>query len=47
MSKFANYVFTPHNFVSNRSTGDTIFEYVKDHNYEPSYYFERCEKVLC
>ena len=46
MNKYPNYSFTPHNFVSKESSGDTVYEYVKDHNYEPSYYFERCESSL-
>jgi hypothetical protein len=46
MGKYPNYIFTPHNFTSSFSTGDTAYEYVRDHNYEPSYYFERCERTL-
>lgn len=46
MQKYPNYNFTPHNFVSTTNAGEAVYEYIKDHNYEPSYYFERCESVL-
>jgi hypothetical protein len=32
--------------VSKTNAGEAVYEHIKDHNYEPSYYFERCEGVL-
>lgn len=46
MDKYSSYVFKPNSFESKKKHEETIYEYIKDHNYEPSYYFERCEHIL-
>ncbi len=46
MTNYPNYTFTPHSFISKVTASETVYENIKDHSYEPSYYFERCELVL-
>lgn len=38
MQKYPNYTFTPHSFISQSNAGEALYEHIKDHNYEPSYY---------
>lgn len=47
MERYPAYTFQPFDFTEKRNSGDVIYEFIRDHNYEPSYYFEKSEEIIC
>lgn len=41
MERYPAYRFTPFDFTEKRNSGDVVYEFIRDHNYEPSFYFEK------